>query len=286
MKQTDFSRRAALTLLPAWAAMAALSTAAGMALPAAAWAQAPDLLAKARAAGVIRIANTQSSPPWSLIDDRNQPAGYDVDVAREVARRMGIAQVVFVADSYKNFVEGLRVGKYDVVMNDLTPTPERSKQIDFAAPYGVEDFRIFVRADSADIRGRADLRGKRVGVTTGTTNETWSRDNLKEADIRAYDNGGFVYADLKNRRLDAVISSQFGGLKYAAASRMPVRMVGEPLVYQLSAPALAKGQPALRAALSKAVESMVADGTVDRLAKKWLGEHYDMSGTIAKAQRQ
>lgn len=255
-------------------------------LPALSLAQPVDLLAKARAAGVIRIANTQSSPPWSLIDDKNQPAGYDVEVAREVARRMGIAQVVFVADSYKNFVEGLRVGKYEIVMNDLTPTPERGKQVDFAAPYGVEDFRIFVRAETTDIKGRADLRGKRVGVTTGTTNETWSRENLKEADIRAYDNGGFVYADLKNRRIDAVISSQFGGLKYATASRMPVRMVGEPLVYQLSAPAVAKGQPALREALSKAVEAMLADGTVDRLAKKWLGEHYDMSGTIAKAKQQ
>lgn len=275
MKHICFSRRAAALLLPALALLPALSLA-----------QPVDLLAKARAAGVIRIANTQSSPPWSLIDDKNQPAGYDVDVAREVARRLGIAQVVFVADSYKNFVEGLRVGKYEIVMNDLTPTPERGKQVDFAAPYGVEDFRIFVRAETTDIKGRADLRGKRVGVTTGTTNETWSRENLKEADIRAYDNGGFVYADLKNRRIDAVISSQFGGLKYATASRMPVRMVGEPLVYQLSAPAVAKGQPALREALSKAVEAMLADGTVDRLAKKWLGEHYDMSGTIAKAKQQ
>ena len=86
-----------------------------------------DILASARASGVIRIANTQSSPPWSLIDDKLQPAGYDVEVAKEVARRIGVAKVVFVADSFKNFVEGLKAGKYDMVMNDLTPSPEREK---------------------------------------------------------------------------------------------------------------------------------------------------------------
>lgn len=266
-----------------------LSTLMALAVAGAASAQATqpgDLLAKARAAGVIRVANTQSSPPWSLIDDKNQPSGYDVEVAREVVKRLGIAKVVFVADSYKNFVEGLRVGKYEIVMNDLTPTPERGKQVDFAAPYGVEDFRIFVRADTGDINGRADLRGKRVGVTTGTTNESWARENLTQSDIRAYDNGGFVYADLRNRRIDAVISSHFAGLKYAAASRMPVREVGDPLVYQLSAPAVAKGQPALREALSKVVNEMIADGTIDRLAKRWVAADYDMSGTIVKAQKQ
>jgi cystine transport system substrate-binding protein len=250
------------------------------------FAQANDVLAKARASGVIRVGNTQSSPPWSLLDDNNQPAGYDVDIAREVAKRIGVPKVVFVADSYKNFVESLKVGKYDLVLNDLTPTPERALQVDFGAPYGVEEFRIFVLAANNDIKGRPGLRGKRVGVTTGTSNESWSRANLTDSDIRTYENGGLLFNDLGNGRIDAVISSHFGGMKYATANRLALKEVGDPLIYQLSAAAMAKGQPALRDAVSKAVAGMIADGTVDRLSKKWLGKDFDMVGTIAKAQAQ
>ena len=250
------------------------------------WTQTTDALAAAKASGVIRIANTQSSPPWTLLDDKNQPAGYDVDVARELAKRMGIAKVVFVADSFKNFVEGLKTGKYDLVMNDLTPTPERGKQVDFAAPYGVEDFRIFVRADNTDIHGRPDLKGKQVGVTNGSTNESWSRANLKDSDIRTYDNGGFVFSDLATHRIDAVINSHFGGLHYAEVNHLDIKEVGEPLIYQLSAPALPKGQPALLKAVNQAIAAMMADGTIERLGKKWVGVNYDMAGTIAKAQQE
>ncbi|WP_175957239.1 ABC transporter substrate-binding protein [Burkholderia sp. BCC0405] len=249
-------------------------------------ASAADLLAAARASGTLRVANTQSSPPWTLLDDRNQPAGYDVEVAREVGRRIGVKQVVFVADAYKNFVEGLKAGKYDLVMNDLTPTAERSKQVDFANPYGVEDFRIFVRTDNTSIHGQADLKGKRVGVITGSSNETWARAHLKDSDIRAYDNGGLVFNDLGSGRLDAAIVSHFGGMKYANVNHLPVKEVGEPLIYQLSAPALVKGQPALLAAVDKAIDDMAADGTLERLAKRWVGPAYDMVGNIAKAKAQ
>lgn len=249
-------------------------------------AHAVDQLAAAKAAGVLRVANTQSSPPWSLLDDHNQPAGYDVEIAREVGRRIGVPKVVFVADSFKNFVEGLKSGKYELVMNDLTPTPERSRQVDFGTPYGVEDFRIFVRAENTDIQGRGNLKSKRIGVTTGSTNESWSRSHLVDSDIRSYDNGGLVFNDLGSGRLDAVIISHFGGQKYANVNHLPVKEVGEPLIYQLSAPALRKNQPALLEAVNQAIAAMMADGTIERLAKKWVGPNYDMVGTIAKARAQ
>ena len=249
-----------------------------------AFAQAPqDLLATARAKGFIRIANTQSSPPWTYVGADNQPAGYDVEVAREVARRIGIARIEFIADAGKNFVEGLKAGKYELVMNDMTPTPEREKQVDFSAPYGVEDFRIFVRVPG-ELKDTADLRGRRVGVTTGSSNESWARANLPGSTIVSYDNGALVFNDLAIGRIDATISSYFGGTKYARDKNLPIKEVGPILTYQLSAAAMPKGQPALRAAVSAAVESMIADGTIDRLSERWVGVSYRMSEEIRRAQ--
>ena len=272
-------RRLLCTLVAASAIATVLAT------PAWAQQQPRDILASARAAGVIRIANTQASPPWSMLDDKNQPAGYDVEVAKEVAKRIGVARVEFVADLFKNFVEGLKAGKYDLVMNDLTPTAEREKQVDFSTAYGLEDFRIFVRNANNDIKDRPDLKGKRIGVTAGTSNESWSRENLLGSEIVTYDNGGLVFNDLAIGRVDALISSHFGGMKYATVNKLPIKEVGPILTYQLSAAAMAKNQPALGEAVSKAVKDMRADGTIDRLSNRWLGVSYQMSVEIAKAER-
>lgn len=272
-------RRLLCTLVAASAIATVLAT------PAWAQQQPRDILASARAAGVIRIANTQASPPWSMLDDKNQPAGYDVEVAKEVAKRIGVARVEFVADLFKNFVEGLKAGKYDLVMNDLTPTAEREKQVDFSTAYGLEDFRIFVRNANNDIKDRPDLKGKRIGVTAGTSNESWSRENLLGSEIVTYDNGGLVFNDLAIGRVDALISSHFGGMKYATVNKLPIKEVGPILTYQLSAAAMAKNQPALREAVSKAVKDMRADGTIDRLSNRWLGVSYQMSAEISKAER-
>ncbi len=249
-------------------------------------AHAADTLDRIRANGVIRVANTQSSPPWSFLDDQNQPAGYDVDMAHEVAKRLGVPKVQFVADSFKNFVAGLKTDKYDLVMNDLTPTAERLQQVDFSAPYGVEDFRIFVRQDNQTIHGSKDLDGKRIGVTTGSSNETWSRAHLPQAIVQGYENGSLIFADLGVGRIDAVIISHFGGLRYATARKLPIKEVGEPLTYQLSAAALRKDEPQLRDAVSKAIADMKADGTLQKLGQKWVGKDYDMVGSIAAAEAE
>ena len=93
-------------------------------------------------------------------------------MAKEIAKRIGVLHIIFVADTFKNFVERLKTGKYDLVMNDLTPTLEREKQVDFSEPYGVDEFRTFVLDSNKDIHEQADLAGKKVGATTGTTNES------------------------------------------------------------------------------------------------------------------
>lgn len=249
-------------------------------------AQAAGTLDQLMATQKIRIANTQSSPPWSMLGEDNKPTGYDVAVAKELVKRMSIDNVEFIADTYKNFVSGLKTGKYELVMNDLTPTPEREKEIDFSIPYGVEQFRIFVHQDDTDIVDRATLAGKRVGVSSGSSNETWSREHLTDSDIRTYDNGSLIFRDLALKRIDAVIISHFGGMRYANANNVPTKEVGEPLTYQLAAAGLAKEQPELLAEVNKGLESMLKDGTIEKLSKKHVGADYNMVESIEKAKAE
>ncbi|KAF1049827.1 transporter substrate-binding domain-containing protein [Xylophilus sp.] len=247
-------------------------------------AQADESLTRIQKRGRVLVANTQTSPPWSFLGPDNQPTGYDVAIAREIFGRIGIARVEFVADSFKNFIEGLKAGKYDVVVNSMARTAERARVVDFTEPYTVQDFRIWVHARNTDITGPASLAGKSVGASAGTSNELWARNNLPRSEVRVYEGGGFLYNDLVNGRLDSVIDSYFNGHKMQSINNLPVKPVGEPLVYSLGAAAVPKNSPALLAAMNKAIADMLADGTIQKLAHQYVSADYDMVGNMKKGQ--
>ena len=248
-----------------------------------AYAAGDESLSRLQQRGVVYVANTQVSPPWSYLDSKNQPDGYDVAVAREIFRRIGVARVEFVADKFKNFIEGINAKKYDVVVNSMARTAEREKIVDFTAPYTVQDFRIWVNEKNTTIRDKATLKGKSVGASAGTANETWARANLTESEIRGYENGGFLFNDLVNGRLDSAIDSYFNGYKMMSINKLPVKTVGEPLVYSLGAAVVPKNSAALKNAMDKAIGDMIADGTLQKFAHQYVGSDYDMTGNMKKA---
>jgi cystine transport system substrate-binding protein len=245
-------------------------------------AQTDESLSRLQKKGVVLVANTQESPPWSYVGADNQPAGYDVAVAREIFRRLGVAKVEFVADKFKHFIDGVNAKKYDVVVNSLARTEERAKVVDFTVPYTVQDFRIWVHDRNADIKDPATLKGKAVGVSAGTTNEMWARRNLPSSEIKAYDGGGFVFNDLVNGRIDAIVDSYFNGYKMKTVNKLPIKSVGEPVVYSLGAAVVPKNSPALLEAMNKAIADMTADGTLQKLADQHVAPGYDMVGNMKK----
>ena len=249
-------------------------------------AQADNSLSQLRQAGVITIANTQSSPPLSSLDKNNAPSGYDIDVAREIAKRIGVAKVTFIADTFPNFVDGLRTGKYDIVVSSITATTERKKVVDLSDPYAPQEFRIWVNNRVTDINGVKDLVGKSVGVESGASNEVWARAHFPGSTIHSYDNGGFLYGDLAAGRIDAVIESHFAGVKEREINHLPTKEVGSPLTISLGCVAIPKYKPALVAAINKAIANLISDGTLQQLGHKWLGSDYDVVGDINKTSNK
>lgn len=243
-------------------------------------------LSRLISSGTVRVANTQTSPPLSFSDENNQPDGYDVAVAKEIFKRLNVPNVVFVADKFSNFVQSIAAQKYDVVINSMANTPERAKIVDFTSPYSVEEFRIWVSETNHDIQDVASLKGKTVGASSGTSNELWERQNLKESEINAYDVGGLLYNDLAFGRIDAIIDSYFAGKKMRDLNHLPIKIAGEPVAYSEGAAVVPKGADALRLAMNNAIADMIADGTISRLAKQYLGNDYDVVGDMAKAHHK
>lgn len=243
-------------------------------------AQSDSSLATIKKNGYITIANTQDDPPWSQLDANNQPAGFDVDVAREVAKRIGVPKVVFIADTFTNFVDGLRTHKYDIVVNSMAATAERRKIVDFSVPYAPQEFRLWVNERNSDIHEASDLPHKNIGVIAGTSNEVYARAHFTSSTIHNYDNAGFMYNDLATGRIDAVMEAHFSALKEKTVNHLPIKEVGKPVTISLGSIAVPKNEPSLLDAINKSIAGMIADGTLEKIGHKWFGADYDVVDDI------
>lgn len=242
-----------------------------------------DLLGSVEAAGVVRVALTLASPPWSFLDAQNQPAGYDVDVANELARRMGISEVEFIRGTFQNFILGVEAGRFDMVVSGQTVTEERQQQVGFSAPYQVNGVAIFVRSDNAEIKTEADLAGKRVAVTAGSTQEAFAREAIPDVDVRTYETATLALRDVALGRADAALYSRFVGAYLAEENGLDAKPLPGLLNSEVNAISFARGQSAFQAAVDEALAAMIEDGTLSEISRRWLGGQ-DMAAALAQLE--
>lgn len=230
-----------------------------------------DLLDRVREQGTLRVALTQANPPWNFLDEAStQPAGYDVDVANELARRLGVGEVEFVASNFQSFIEGVRAGRFDMVISGQTITEERRTQVDFSLPYQVNGVSIFVAAGDGSITTLADLDGRSVGVSAGTTQEEMARE-IAGADVRTYQNATLGLTDLGSGGVDSMLVSRFQGTFLADRNGLPVQPAGELLEREVNGMSFAQGSPRFKQAVDEALTAMIDDGTLTEISQRWLG---------------
>lgn len=263
---------AAAAASPAAKPAAAASPAASPSPAAAAAPTAPSgLLAQIKSRGVLRVANTQANPPWNFLDDGNKLAGYDVDVANELARRLGIGQVEFIGSNFQSFIPGVQTDKFDIVISGQTITEERKQQVDFSEPYEVNGVSIFVNATNDSIATLEHLTGKRIAVTAGGTQEKFAREKIPDADVKTYENGTLALTDVGLGRADAYLGSRFVGSYLAEKNGLKVKPTPGFLEKEVNAMSFKKGEAAFKAEVDKALAGMIADGTLSGISKQWLG---------------
>jgi cystine transport system substrate-binding protein len=228
-----------------------------------------DLLQRVRAAGVIRVAQTQANPPWNFLEN-GKPVGYDVDVANELATRLGIAKVEFVPSNFQSFIAGVQAGRFDAVVSGQTITEEREKQVDFSRPYEVNGISIFVASGSA-MASVNELENKKIAVTAGTTQAAFAKKSIPGADIKTYDNATLGLTEVGRGRADAALVSRFQGAFLAQKNGLAVKPAGPLLESEINGISFANGSAAFKQAVDKALGDMIADGTLATISRKWLG---------------
>ena len=247
--------------------LAAALLATSLALPA----SAADLLATAKARGTLRIAMEGTYPPFNFKDPKTgELTGYDVDVARLLAARLGL-KPEFVSTEWAAILAGLGAGKYDVIISQVGITPKRLEAFDFSEPYTYSSPQLIVRKDErAQYASLADLKGKKLGVGQGSVFEQQARA-VPGITVKSYPAAPENLQDLAVGRVDAALNDSLMVAYLLNNSKLPIKAgarVGN--IERMGIP-FQKGNPQFKAALNKALAEAGADGSLKQISVKWFG---------------
>jgi polar amino acid transport system substrate-binding protein len=244
------------------------------------------LLASVLDAGVLRVSTDPAYPPQSSVTKSGEYEGFDIDVATEIAERLGV-EVEWETPAWDLITAGNWAGRWDVSVGSMTVTPERAEVLEFTPAYYYTPAAVAVHEDNTSITDTEnDLDGKTIGVCGGCTYEAYLEQSLNipgyeidfvidDANVKAYNTDTSAIADLElgdGTRLDAVISA-LPTLEGAIDKDKPIKVVGDPIYYEPLAVALDKNAPEdpvpLAEEIGRIIEEMHEDGTLSELSMKW-----------------
>jgi glutamate/aspartate transport system substrate-binding protein len=240
-----------------------------------AFAQANDTLAKAKAAGKVVMGVRESSAPLSYTLGNNQFTGYHVELCQRILKSVlpGVP-VEYVAVTSANRIPLVQNGTVDIECGSTTNNVARQRDAAFALTTYVTEVRTAVKADSP-IKSVADLNGKTVATTTGTTSVALLRKNKRAQGIKFNEVYGKDHADsfllLSTGRADAFVMDDniLAGLIAGSANPKNFKIVGETLNVEPIAIMIRKDDPKFKAAVDDYIRKAMKDGEIKLLYNKW-----------------
>lgn len=214
-------------------------------------------------------------PPMGFRDKANEIVGFDIDMAQEVADRLGV-EVKFQSIVWDTKKEELNSGNIDVVWNGFTITEDRKKDYLFSKPYISDRQIIVVRADS-DIANKADLTGKKIGIQAASSaNEAVEADKetfeLIKDKLLQFESNDLALRDLKGGGIEAVVVDEVVGRYYLSKHPGDYKVLEENFGLEDFGIGFRLTDKAFHAEVEKALDEMRADGATAKISEKWFGE--------------
>ena len=234
--------------------------------------QTADAAASAQPRKVV-VGLDDNFPPMGYRDEKNELVGFDIDLAREAAKRLDM-DVEFKPIDWGAKEAELNGKRVDVLWNGLTITEERKKHIGFTKPY-MANHQIIVVADASPIQTRADLAERVVGAQEGSSavdaikKEAEIFASLKE--LKTFGDNVTALMDLSAGRLDAVVLDEVVGRYLAAKRAGEYRILEENFGTEDYGVGVRKDDTELLEKLDSTLDEMKQDGTAGRIATQWFG---------------
>ena len=248
------------------------SAAASGAASSAASTGAADQLAAIQANGKLVVALEGAWQPWSYHDESDTLVGYDVEVSRAIAEKLGV-EPEYVESDWDSLFAGLDAGRFDIVCNGVEVTDERAKTYNFTTPYGYIHTALAVRKDNEDIKSFEDLKGKTTANSLASTYMELAESY--GATVQGIDTLEETIQLLTAGRIDATLNADVSFYDYLNVHPdADFKLVAQTEDASHVAIPVRKGDDSasLLEAINTAIEELRADGTLKALGEKYFGQ--------------
>ncbi|MCX7275849.1 MAG: transporter substrate-binding domain-containing protein [Burkholderiales bacterium] len=224
----------------------------------------------------LKVAIDPTYEPFTFKTADGKPTGFDVDIASALCEKIK-RKCVFVEQVWDSMIPGLQAKKYDAIISSMTINEERLRVVDFSDKYYFTPSTVVIKNNIA-YAGDASLKGKKLGVLKGSTQEKYANGELKKvgAIITPYEAQDQVYLDIKAGRLDGTVADiiEVTGGFLSKPEGKDYKTVGPELYIPKYfgtgvGVAIRKGDKALKDELNVAIKAIRADGTYKTLNDKY-----------------
>ncbi len=220
--------------------------------------------------GVFRIGTEGTYAPFTYHDPNGQLVGFDVEIGREIAKRLGV-KPEFLEGKWDGLIAGLDANRYDAVINQVGITEQRKQKYDFSDPYIASKAVLIVRGDNDGIKGFADLQGKKSAQSLTSNFAKLAEES--GASLVGTDGFDQSIQLVLNGRADATINDSLSFLDFKKHKPdANVKIAAQEADADHSGVIIRKGEPELLAAINKALAEIKADGTYQKIADTYFGQ--------------
>lgn len=230
-----------------------------------------DHLERIKAKGEIIIAMEGTWAPWTYHDENNTLVGFDTEIGEAIANKLGV-KPLFIEGEWDGLLAGLDAGRYDIMINGVDITAERSQKYDFSTPYAYNKTAVITKSDDNSISTMQDLKGKR---TANTISSTYAEVAEKYgANVTGVDDLIQTFELLKSGRIDATLNAEVTYYDYMKAHPSAEFKIAclDPTVTSVAIP-LKKGEDnkTLLDAINNALKELKNEGVLKELSIKYFG---------------
>lgn len=229
----------------------------------------------------ITVGAYPANPPWEYKTASGDFEGYEVDVVREVAKRLNLTPD-FQDMGFQALFAATNSGRIDFAISSISITNERLKNQSFTQPYYDSDGTVVGKTGST-LKSLDDLKGKTLGVVAGSTGDAWAKANAEKlgiADVKSYNTQQDLLMEVQNGRIDGG-AGELAGFQYAMTKMPGLQVLVRIPTGERFAMMTKKNSPLLEKA-NEAISAMKSDGTMTAIHKKWFNTDADPSTSTVK----
>ena len=224
--------------------------------------------------GTLTCVSELGFAPFEYLEaGSTEPIGYDIDVANEIAKRLGLSCSFLPSQDFDSLVPTIKEGgKADIAIAGITISDDRAKEIDFSNPYFESNLALIVKSDSKETAETLNAKDKKVACQTGTTGDAWIEENLPDAEKVPLTDISAGLAGVSTGSYDAYVVDLPVAKKNLSDAFTDLTILEEIATGEQYGIAVSKNNPELTKAINGALAEMQSDGTLQKIWDKWMVE--------------